>query len=161
MSTTTIKAAIASVPQLQDFSARGLNGESFWRLSPAPAMTVSQMLPTELARLMAAFEQNRRHYMPYCEECGGEVTYEQSVLRTWVHINEDKADHVAVQTSHPQSYTPPPDGLRYLVSYKGVALAWVLNDGTLVVSNLKSEQHRKRQEQVVAAFGDGVEDKYL
>jgi hypothetical protein len=161
MPDTTIKAGLEGLPVLRDFHARGLTGRSFWRLSPAPAMTVSQMLPTELARLMAAFEQNRRQYMPYCEECGAEVTYEQSVLRTWVHVDEAQADHVAVQTSHPHSYTPPSDGLRYLVSYKGVALVWVLNDGTLVVSNLKSEQHRKRQEQVVAAFGDGIEDKYL
>ena len=158
MPATTIAAALEGMRCLHTFRARGMVGESFWRLSPAPM--VRDMLPTEEVRLMAAFNLNRTQYMPYCAHCGAEVTFEHSVLHTWVHVNEGKADHVAEQTSHPHSHSAPADGLRYLVTYKGSPLVWVLNDGTVVRPALSVPEYVKRQDKVIAAIGERVDLKF-
>lgn len=158
MATISITAALEGLPHLRTFRTKTMTGDSFWRLSGPPSTL--HMVPTWRTRLLAAHALNRQQYMPYCVHCGNEVTFEHTILRQWVHVNEAGANHVAEQTSVPESHVAPPEGLKFLVTHCGMPLAWVLNNGTIVVPQVPTE-HQSRQARVVAAFGEAIDPKFL
>jgi hypothetical protein len=125
------------------FRGANISAERFYRLSPAP-MHTSRLNGADQEALITAAMRNRKHYLPYCAECGEIVEWDHSGMRVWVHLEEALADHVAVQTSHENSHVPPADGLAYVVWSYGMPVVWVLNNGTIVTCTTELEPRQAK-----------------
>jgi len=67
--------------------------------------------------------------MSSCAVCGVRSEWDTKGLRTWLHKEDGKRDHIVESAYHPDHYEAHPDGLAYVVQSEPDVLSWVTNTG--------------------------------